>query len=95
MANVRLMNNVQEKVKKKILDMAYVSVDLIGGEWIHANEPKLNMKYGMYTDEIYESWDGQGGKSVYHHDSDIELPKGTIEKIIGKKLSFNDGPVKI
>ena len=64
-------------------------------EWIHANEPKLNMKYGMYTDEIYESWDGQGGKSVYHHDSDIELPKGTIEKIIGKKLSFNDGPVKI
>lgn len=71
--------------------MAYVSVDVIGGEWIHANEPKLNMKYGMYTDEIYESWNGQGGKSVYH----IELPKGTIEKIIGEKLSFNDGPVKI
>lgn len=75
--------------------MAYVSVDKYGNEWAHDNEPILNEKYMCYEDPIYESWDGQGGKKVFHHFSDIELPKGTIEKILGRKLTYEEGPVKL
>ena len=75
--------------------MAYVSVDKYGGEWIHDNEPVLNEKYMCYEDPIYESFDGQGGKKVFHHYSDIELPKGTIKKIIGRNLTYEEGPVKL
>lgn len=73
--------------------MAYVAINLDGSEVITNNEPKL--VNGYWVDEVYESWDGQGGKSIYHHSTEIELPKGTIEKLIGYKLKFSDGSVKI
>lgn len=75
--------------------MAYVSVAYSGSEWIHDNKPKLNENIGCYEDPVYESFDGQGGKKEFHHYSDIELPKGTIEKILGRKLTYGEGPVKI
>lgn len=75
--------------------MAYVSVDCGDNEWIHDNKPKLNENIGCYEDAIYESFDGQGGRKKFHHYSDIELPKGTIEKILGRKLTYEEGPVKI
>lgn len=55
--------------------MAYVSVDCGDNEWIHDNKPKLNENIGCYEDAIYESFDGQGGRKIFHHYSDIELPK--------------------
>ena len=75
--------------------MAYVSVDCGGDEWIHYNEPKLDDNCTGYEDAIYVLCPWENGKSVFHHVSDIKLPKGSIEKLLGRKLTFEDGPVKI
>lgn len=75
--------------------MTYVSVDYGGNEWIHDGKPILNENIGCYEAAVYESWDGQGGKKIFHHYSDIELPKGTIKKIIGRNLTYEEDPVKL
>lgn len=72
---------------------AFLAVNLDGSEVITINKPKL--KDGYWTDEVYKSFDGQGGKPVYHHSTEIELPSGTIEKILGFKLKYSDGPYKL
>lgn len=72
--------------------MTWVSVDIRQHEWIHANKPLIDEDGNEYTDKVYESFDGQGGALEYHHAMDIELPHGTIEKLLGYKLTFKDGP---
>ena len=73
--------------------MAWLAVDIDGCEWIFQNKPK--QFDGLWEDAIYESFDGQGGKPVFHHYSDIMLPKGTIEKIVGRKISCIESPVEL
>ena len=73
--------------------MAWLAVNKDGSEWIFANKPTLD-RSGYWEDSVFESWDGQGGRPVHHHYSDIELPKGTIEKILGHYISHNE-PVEI
>ena len=75
--------------------MAYVSVDCGGNEWIHYHKPKLNENCTGYEDAVCIPCPWEGGKPVFHHYSDIKLPKGSIEKMLGRKLTFEDGPVKI
>ena len=59
--------------------MAFVAVDKNKKEYIYDEKPKR---------EIYhKSWN-----SVYES---VELPKGTIEKLIGKKLTWEDEPVEL
>lgn len=72
--------------------MAWLAVNKNGSEWIFNNKPKLHR--GDWEDHVYESWDGQGGTPVYHHYTDIELPKGTIEKILGHPISCEE-PVEL
>lgn len=62
--------------------MPYLVVDKDETEWIFNEEPI------RITDDIWEPhvpWD----------DAFIELPKGSIEKLIGKVLTWDDDPIEI
>ena len=62
--------------------MAWLAVDKDGSEYIYDFEPIRDLQV--------DRWD-----SATDHSWWIELPKGTIEKIVGRKLSWQDIPVKI
>lgn len=69
--------------------MAWVAIDRDNTEHIFQNKPKYSE--GYWTDEVFESFDGQGGKPVFHHANDIELPKGSIKNLIDRELtSYNE-----
>jgi lysophospholipid acyltransferase (LPLAT)-like uncharacterized protein len=61
--------------------MAWIAVDKNGTEVIFSKEP--------FRLEYYNYWMLSWGK--YR----IELPRGTIEKILGKIITWNDDPVEI
>ena len=67
--------------------MAYLCVNKNGDEIISEGLPKRNTRY-----ETWEYW-----TSVNHEDVDftIYLKNGTIEKVIGRKLTWEDNPVNI
>lgn len=73
--------------------MAWVAVNKDDDEYIFQNKPKKDGN--CWVDEIYESFDGQGGALTYHHNSDILLPKGSIKKLIDRNLTFEDNPVEL
>ena len=60
--------------------MAWLAVDENGDENIFDIKP----------DRAWSKWDIPTNHSWW-----IELPKGTIEKIIGRKLTWKDNPVEI
>lgn len=64
---------------------AYLAVDKNGAEGIYSNRPKRSVAQWVSTQET---------ESQYY-DSGVSLPLGTIEKIIGRKLSWEDDPVEI
>lgn len=57
--------------------------------------------WGLYVGENYEKWypkhDGRNEDTgnAYYQGYSVELPKGTIFKIIGKVLSWKDKPVEL
>lgn len=59
--------------------MAWLAVDEDGSEYIYDEEPS---RYNEFWDPALMTF--------Y-----TGLPKGTIEKIIGKKLTWDDEPVEI
>lgn len=59
--------------------MAYVGVDILGDEFICNSKPE----------KIDNDWCIEG------NDEFIDLPKGSIKKLIGRDLSFDDGCVKL
>lgn len=60
--------------------MAYLATDLNGSEKIFEEYPKA----------VKETWLPWDGLSFF-----IYLPKGTIKKIIGRDLTFDDEPVEL
>ena len=62
--------------------MAWLAVDKDGSEQIYDFEPIRDLQV--------DRWDSATDNSWW-----IELPKGTIEKIVGRKLSWQDIPVEI
>ena len=64
--------------------MAWVAVDYDGTEWISENEP-IRDSPGYF--EPPQFWSFYSDK--------IPLPKGSIKKLIGKELSWNDEPVEL
>lgn len=60
--------------------MAYVAVNKNGTEYIYPEHPF----------RLIESWTG-----IRMNPTPISLPKGSIEKLIGKKLTWEDKPVKL
>jgi hypothetical protein len=55
--------------------MIYLAVDKDGTEMIYGMPPKKNQELGWW----------------YHQESCFELPTGTIEKLTGKPLTWEDG----
>lgn len=60
--------------------MAWLAIDKDGSEYIYDQKPA---KAGTY-------W-----YSYYSSDHNMSLPKGSIEKLIGIKLTWEDDPVEI
>lgn len=61
--------------------MAWVAVDY-SGEYISTNEPFRD----MFNIDYYG----------FHSDSEcIKLPRGTIKKLIGRDLTWEDNPVEL
>ena len=63
--------------------MAYVAVDKDGNEYVYDNKPIRRNKHRV--------WDISKGdyKNAEH------LPNGSIEKLIGKKLTWEDEPAEL
>ena len=67
--------------------MAYICVDRDGDEVITASLPVRDNKYGVWED--ITSVEGEMFNQTIYPE------KGLIEKIIGKKMTWKDEPVKI
>lgn len=65
--------------------MAWVAVDQYGNEGIYANKPILRV--GFWWDEVVTEDDS--------YDTEIILPKGTIKKLIGRDLTWEDNPIEL
>jgi len=59
--------------------MAWLAVDEDKEEWIYSHIPNRNKTVWFPQDE----------------DNFISIPRGTIEKIIGKKMIWKDEPIQI
>ncbi len=64
--------------------MAFVAVDKDGTEWIYPIEPN------RFYDESLGEWDRTNDINI-----PIKLPYGTIAKLIGRELAWQDEPVAI
>lgn len=63
--------------------MAYLAVDKNGLEWVFKNKPE--------REETSMEW----VTTESHHFQFVNLPQGTIAKIIGRPLTWDDEPVEI
>ena len=62
--------------------MAYVAVDKNEDEWIYDEMPYKNKR------DSKEVWDCDSDRMMY-------IPRGSIEKLIGRKLAWEDEPVEL
>lgn len=70
--------------------MAWLAVDEDGSEWIIETRRRLRRMTDNRTDKgVWDIFDSTT------EDQMIYLPKGSIEKLIGKKLSWTDEPVEL
>ena len=60
--------------------MAWVAVDKDGSEWVYNDEPIKDRDSNVYLEPFWGS---------------VELPSGSIEKLIGRKLTWEDEPVEL
>ena len=67
--------------------MAWVAVDKNGEENIFSHKPTRNEELDFWYDEVKD------GGIVY--DTEICLPKGSIKKLIGKDLTWQDKPHRV
>lgn len=65
--------------------MAWVAVDRDGSEWIYGG----GRPYRGYETFFFVANIGSIGRAS------VELPKGTIKKLIGRKLKWEDEPVEL
>nr|DAG87745.1 MAG TPA: RNA binding protein [Crassvirales sp.] len=64
--------------------MAWVAVDFDGEEYIYASKPERG--------EGYRCWQVASVRLLFNA---VNLPKGSIKKLIGRELSWNDEPVEL
>lgn len=60
--------------------MAWVAVDKDGSEWVFDVKPQ----------RIHCEWEIRQVYNMY-----VELPQGSIEKLIGRELTWDDDPVEL
>lgn len=65
--------------------MAWVAVDSDGSECIYRYKPSRS-RYNYWTDR---------SNAMEREDSGIDMPKGSIKKLIGKDLTWKDDPVEL
>lgn len=75
--------------------MAWLAVNPSGSEYIFHNKPVriIGNIYSYWKDEI--TYDYIRGMTTSADDYSIMLTKGTIEKIIGRKMTWEDEPIKL
>lgn len=66
--------------------MAWLAVHKNGKEGIFSHKPTRVEKLDVWYDREEES---------IFYDSEISLPKGTIKKLIGRDLTWEDNPVEL
>ena len=59
--------------------MAWLAADENGEEWIYSDEPQKVGNYYYYC----------------KLGDNIQLPKGSIKKLVGRELTFKDEPVEL
>ena len=69
--------------------MAWLTVDKNGRESIHEKKPEFD------SFEWYDSIELCAEGECITHSTTIDLPVGTIEKILGYKLTFENSPIEI
>lgn len=74
--------------------MAYLSVNKDGSEVISENKPTRNLKSSNWPSREKGIWESEGTVEGESYDATIEITQGTIEKILGRKLSWEDEPVE-
>lgn len=67
--------------------MAWVAVHKNGKEGIFSHKPTRGEELDFWYDEV------EDGGAIY--DTEIPLPKGSIKKLIGRDLNWNDEPVEL
>lgn len=72
---------------------AWLAVDKDGYEFIFHHKPTINEYNNGWIDK--ETYGEIRGMTSCASDYSIRLPKGTIKKIIGRNLTFEDKPVKL
>lgn len=77
--------------------MAWLAVNEYGAEKMFHERPERQRAYKAGFDywEDRETYYEIRGYTTSAHDYSISLPNGTIEKIIGKKMTWADEPVEI
>ena len=65
--------------------MAYLAVDADGTEWVCSDKPSREPKWdnAFYPDSVWVS------------DEQVELPHGSIAKLIGRELTWEDDPYEL
>lgn len=66
--------------------MAWLAVDKMGCEQILERQPQRGGFYWYYDDEA---------ESEYFINSGIDLPKGSIKKLMGVELTWDDEPIEL
>lgn len=69
--------------------MAWLAVDKKGKERIFRNKPKFDHFEWLDNEEFYAECQS------FNISTDIDLPDETIQKILGKKLTFEESPIEI
>ena len=70
--------------------MAWLAVNKDGTEWITPGKPVRDWgDYWEFFEEVYV--EGEFGSMSIK----IELPKGSIYKLLGKELTWDDEPVEL
>lgn len=65
--------------------MAYVVVDNDNEEYIFSHKPERDIEIGWWV----------CSHKIKAYRMNVKLPKGTVEKLIGKKLTWEDEPVEL
>lgn len=70
--------------------MAWLTVNKDGTEWIMPGKPVRGWcGHWEYSEKVYVESE-QGYVSI-----EIELPKGSVYKLLGKELTWDDEPVEL
>ena len=69
--------------------MAWLAVDMKGNERIFRNKPNYDWFEWFDEEEFYAEC------QCFDICTEIELPKGTFKKMIGRELTFEESPIEI